>query len=221
MHSGYVLIPVSKGTKGEYGIINATKLSTWFQFPATNLSQNDSNLVAERPGYAVLEYAIMAASNGYVAFVPQKTGFGASSNLVPTELVKKSIVTSSLPLYAWTEKYIREQSNGMTKLDNKAVYAGYSSGGYAAVAAADGFKKHGIKPNQVLASTLPARLESWGIMGLSDLLQIRNIQISILSVLLLILLPFLNSMMQTLLIPISLPLTFQFFKVLILHQVTV
>ena len=166
MHSGYVYIPVVKGEDNQYRIINARKLSTWFQFPATNLSQEDSNLVATQPGYAVAEYAWMAASNGYVAFVPQKTGFGTSSNLVPTETVKKSIVTSSLPLYAWTEKYIREQSNGMTKLDNKAVYAGYSSGGYAAVAAADGFKKHGIKPNQVLASTLPARLESWGIMGI-------------------------------------------------------
>lgn len=166
MHSGYVYIPVVKGEDNQHRIINARKLSTWFQFPAANLSQEDSNLVATQPGLAVAEYAWMAASNGYVAFVPQKTGFGTSSNLVPTETVKKSIVTSSLPLYAWVENYIKEQSNGMTKLDNKAVYAGYSSGGYAAVAAADGFKKHGIKPNQVLASTLPARLESWGIMGI-------------------------------------------------------
>ncbi|GFH52529.1 hypothetical protein CTEN210_09005 [Chaetoceros tenuissimus] len=165
MHSGYVYIPVVKGEGNEFSIINARKLSPWFQFPGTTLSQNDSRLVATQPGFGVAEYAMMAASNGYVAFVPQKTGFGESNALVPTEVVKKSIATSSLPLYAWTEKLIREETNGMTKLDNKAVYAGYSSGGYAAVAAADGFKKHGIRPSQVLASTLPARLESWVIMG--------------------------------------------------------
>lgn len=166
MHSGFVLIPVVRGEDNQYSIINARKLSPWFQFPGTLLSQQDSLEVTTTPGYGVAEYALMAASNGYVAFVPQKTGFGASSELVPTELVKKSIVTSSLPLYAWVEKYIRQETNGMTSLDNRAVYAGYSSGGFAAVAAADGFKKHGIRPNQVLASTLPARLESWTIMGI-------------------------------------------------------
>ena len=41
------------------------------------------------------------------------------------------------------------------------MYAGYSSGGFAAVAAADGLKMHTFKPLQVLSSAAPFKVSSW------------------------------------------------------------
>ncbi len=76
------------------------------------------------PGFETWEYAVLAASLGYVSVVPEKSGYGAASSLVPSDVVKKSLFTATLPLHSFAKSYVNMLSKGKTKLEGRAVYLG-------------------------------------------------------------------------------------------------
>jgi len=165
-HSGLMGLPVAKDINGDYTIINTKKLQAWFQFPVISVAPVD--LYAQVYGDFAYgkEFAIIAAALGMVSFVPEKTGYGESSDLVISGLVKKSLTTSTLPLFAKAKTFVDMMSDGKTKLTNKAYFAGYSEGGYSALAAAEGFDRNGIEVLKVFSGGAPIKLGSSQIVGL-------------------------------------------------------
>ncbi len=61
---------------------------------------------------------------GLASIYPDRTGYGASHGLVPSDLVKKSAVTSSLPLFEKAKSIVYSLLGGMTSIGNEAYYMG-------------------------------------------------------------------------------------------------
>ena len=125
-HSGLVLFPVDYDANdmANTSIINTKKLNTWFHIRGVRWTQQGARFGTYQPGFETWEYAVLAASLGYVSVIPEKSGYGTASSLVPSDMVKKSIFTATLPLHSFAESYVNMLSNGKTKLKGGAVYLG-------------------------------------------------------------------------------------------------
>ena len=75
-------------------------------------------------GWGNLEYQLLAASMGLVSISPEKMGYGEATDLVPTLLQKKPVVTGSLPLFEKAKSLIKEMSGGKTRLGHEAYFMG-------------------------------------------------------------------------------------------------
>jgi len=94
-------------------------------FRPINVSPIDSYNQVYTLGYGNLEYQLLAASMGLVSISPEKMGYGEATDLVPTLLQKKSVVTGSLPLFEKANSLIEEMSGGKTRLGDEAYFMGY------------------------------------------------------------------------------------------------
>ena len=124
-HSGLVLLPVDHDlNSGSSPIINSEQLDPWFIFKGVTVSLADATLSVYQLGINHVEYALLAASFGYVSILPDTTGYGASASLVPSPLSQKSLATASIPIYSKVKHILETKSDGMTKLSDNAVYMG-------------------------------------------------------------------------------------------------
>jgi len=163
-HSGYVFLPVNINDDGSTSIIDASKLQTWAYFRPLSRSHSDSILLNTDPSLIV--FNLLAASYGLVAMGFDMTGYGDSSTLVPSPLIRVSVGTAMLPIYHNVKRMIEEESGGRTEMNDEIFFYGYSEGGYSSIAAADAFEKLGIKPQYVFAGGAPIKTSSWTVMGL-------------------------------------------------------
>ena len=124
-HSGLVLLPVNYDANSDSTpIINSKQLDPWFIFKGVTSSPADATLSVYELGFIHLEYALLASSFGYVSILPDSTGYGASTSLVPSPLSQKSLATASIPIYSKVKHILETKSDGMTKLSDNAVYMG-------------------------------------------------------------------------------------------------
>lgn len=160
------MIPVVKGSSEVPNtVINAKRLKPWFQFGGVTVSPIDNSKQTSEPGFYNYEYALLAASCGHVSIMTSKTGYDEAGGLVMSDLNRKSAVTQTIPLFYKADEIIQAMSDQKTKLSKKAVFMGYSGGGYQAVAAADGMADYGIRPIHVLAGGAPFKTKSWLLQG--------------------------------------------------------
>lgn len=165
-HSGLVLIPVVKDSSlGPYPVINAKRLKPWFQFGGVTISPVDNFKQVYQLGFNNFEFALLSASCGHVSFIMSKTGYEEAGSLIMSDINRKSAVTMTIPLYYKAGEIIEAMSDGKTKLSKRAVFTGYSGGGYAAAAAADGMKAYDMIPIQLLAGGAPFKTKSWLLIG--------------------------------------------------------
>jgi hypothetical protein len=101
--------------------------------------------------------AVMA--NGFVSISSDYMGYG-SSKAFRNYLVRDTYVTATMPLWIKTASFLREDTESKTALADAAFYFGYSEGGYASVAIADGLLKSiAVQPLRVMAGAGPYRMK--------------------------------------------------------------
>ena len=93
-------------------------------FRGFTVSPIDSYNIVYGLGRDTLEYQLLAASMGLVSISPEKMGYGEATDLVPTLLQKKPVVTGSLPLFKKAKSLIKEMSGGKTRLGHEAYFMG-------------------------------------------------------------------------------------------------
>lgn len=105
---------------------------------------------------------------GLVSISPDFMGYG-SSTAFRSYLVKDAYPAATLPIWLKTKSSLREKTDCKTDLGNSAFYLGYSEGGYATVALADGFKTAiGVQPNLVMPGGAPYRLDPYQFVEDTD-----------------------------------------------------
>ena len=101
--------------------------------------------------------------NGYVGIAPDFMGYGGVEDTddegwIPRNgyLIRNSYVTATVPVWMKTKLYLQEQSDCASDLADVAFYAGYSEGGFSAIAVAEGLQEtFHIQPVRVLAGGGP------------------------------------------------------------------
>ena len=98
-------------------------------------------------------------ANGFVSISPDYMGYGSSDSF-RSYLIRDTYVTASMPLWLKAAAFLKEETESNTALANATFYLGYSEGGYASVAMAEGLKNAiGVKPLRVLAGAAPFRMK--------------------------------------------------------------
>jgi hypothetical protein len=114
----------------------------------------------ESSGLDILLF-VTIASTGAVSFMPDYMGYGESSGIIfKAYLVKQQYQTSIIPLWLMADRIIQSESNCSAALASAAAIVGYSEGGYAAVALAEGLDKMGVDIIKVEAGAGPYRMAS-------------------------------------------------------------
>jgi len=97
--------------------------------------------------------------NGFVSISPDYMGYGSSDSF-RNYLIRDTYVTASMPLWLKAAAFLKEETESNTALADAAFYLGYSEGGYASVAMAEGLKNAiGVKLLRVLAGAGPFRMK--------------------------------------------------------------
>ena len=105
------------------------------------------------------------ASTGAITIMPDYMGYGESSGLIfKAYLVKRQYHTSIIPLWLMAGRMVQEESDCMSALADSAAILGYSEGGYAAVALAEGLYNMGVDILKVEAGAGPYRMGSAAIL---------------------------------------------------------
>ncbi|OEU11377.1 hypothetical protein FRACYDRAFT_245817 [Fragilariopsis cylindrus CCMP1102] len=98
---------------------------------------------------------------GYIGFAPDFLGYGSSESQRYGYLVRNSYVTATLPIYLKAKYQLAQETDCNTDIADVAFYSGYSEGGYASIALAEGLNEIlGIKPLRVLAGGGPYKLST-------------------------------------------------------------
>ncbi len=105
------------------------------------------------------------ASTGTITMMPDYMGYGESSGQVfKAYLVKRQYQTSIIPLWLMAGRMIQEETDCMSALADSAAILGYSEGGYAAVALAEGLYNMGVDILKVEAGAGPYRMGSAALL---------------------------------------------------------
>ena len=105
------------------------------------------------------------ASTGAITMMPDYMGYGESSGQVfKAYLVKRQYHTSIIPLWLMAGRMIQEETDCMSALADSAAILGYSEGGYAAVALAEGLYNMGVDILKVEAGAGPYRMGSAALL---------------------------------------------------------
>lgn len=113
-HSALVILPVkiNSDEEGSASIINSETLDTFFFHKVVTASKPDTSLVVYDAGYEFAEYAVIASAYGYVSIIPEATGYGSSSELVPSPFDRKAHVTGTMPIYSKVKGFVEMSSEG-------------------------------------------------------------------------------------------------------------
>jgi hypothetical protein len=104
---------------------------------------------------------IAITSTGAVTLMPDYMGYGESSETIfKAYLVKQQYQTSIIPLWLMADQIIQSESDCTAALASATAIVGYSEGGYAAVALAEGLDKIGVDIIKVEAGAGPYRMAS-------------------------------------------------------------
>ena len=105
------------------------------------------------------------ASAGAVTLMPDYMGYGESSGrLFKAYLVKQQYQTSIIPLWLKADQIVQQGSNCTAALADAVAILGYSEGGYAAVALAEGLYNMGVEIIKVEAGAGPYRMGSAALL---------------------------------------------------------
>mmetsp|Transcript_24965 Transcript_24965/g.58933 ORF Transcript_24965/g.58933 Transcript_24965/m.58933 type:complete len:705 (+) Transcript_24965:49-2163(+) len=149
-HSGLVTFPLEEG-----GVIRGGVLPGFVYCRATKVAINDVPSEFKPKNIEAAIGVLASIAQGLPSISPDFMGYG-SSEALRGYVIKDSYVTSALPLWLKLKLHLRDNSDCNTDLDGFAIYQGYSEGGYAAVAVADGFKKAiAVQPVMVMAGGGP------------------------------------------------------------------
>ena len=124
-HSGMLGLPMTEDRNGGYKVIDSKKLQAFFQYGFVSLAPVDAYNQVYTDFGASNDFAKIAAALGMVSVVPEKTGYGEASDLIMSAFVKKSITTSTLPLFARAKAIVKEMSDGKAKLVDEVYFQGY------------------------------------------------------------------------------------------------
>eukprot|EP00536_Pseudo-nitzschia_multiseries_P000478 jgi/Psemu1/317328/estExt_fgenesh1_pm.C_60016 len=149
-HSGLVTYPLEEGST-----IRSGALPGYVYSRSSKVAINDIPSEFGKNNVDVALGVLASVAQGLPSISPDFMGYG-SSDVVRGYLIKDSYVTSTLPLWLKLKLHLREETNCNTDLDSFAFYTGYSEGGYASVALADGFKEAmAVQPSMVLSGGGP------------------------------------------------------------------
>jgi len=149
-HSGLVTYPL-----GANNTIHSGELPGYIYSRPTKARIDDvpSELVE---GEMDILFGILASvAEGLASISPDFMGYG-SSTAFRGYIIKDAYPAATLPLWLKLQLHLREETNCKTDLSKSAFYLGYSEGGYASVALADGLKNAiGVQPRHVSAGGGP------------------------------------------------------------------
>ena len=137
-YSGLALFPMVND--GSELIVRPGTLKGHVHSRTTRLDSSLAPSTTWPPSPDVLGSIFATAASGAVSIIPDFIGFGESAFLHRAYLIKKGYLSSTIPLWVEVRSILVEETKGVSSLANAATFAGYSEGGYASVALADGFK---------------------------------------------------------------------------------
>lgn len=112
---------------------------------------------------------LIITSTGAVTLMPDYMGYGESSGTIyKAYLVKQQYQTSIIPLWLMADRIIQTESDCTSALAAATAVLGYSEGGYAAVALAEGLDKMGVDIIKVEAGAGPYRMASAVILTTTE-----------------------------------------------------
>jgi len=155
-HSGLVLLPLEEDSNGDWVQLSGTLPSLIYSRPSRT---NKYNIPSQNFNGAVGEDTILGivatSTRGVMTLGPDFNGYGLSSAF-RSYLIRDQYVTSALPLWMKVRTDLSQSTNCSTALADAAFFVGYSEGGYASVALAEGFKTAlGVTPIAVRSGGAP------------------------------------------------------------------
>jgi hypothetical protein len=112
-------------------------------------------------------YIALASIQSVVFLAPHNMGYGKSSDLYKSYIIRKGYETSIIPLWYQSQTLIQELSGGCAALGNAAIVTGYSEGGYSSVVVAHAlYQNAGVDILQVHSGGGPYKTSSASMMGL-------------------------------------------------------
>jgi len=100
---------------------------------------------------------LLTATSGNVALAPDNLGYGASYDYHIGYIIRRQYQTSAIPLWYKAQEMVRGMINNCSmQLGNSAFVAGYSEGGYGAIAIAEALDNClGVSVSKVMAGAGP------------------------------------------------------------------
>lgn len=112
-------------------------------------------------------YIALASIQSVVFLAPHNMGYGKSSDLYKSYIIRKGYETSIVPLWYQSQTLVQELSGGCAALANAAIVAGYSEGGYSSVVVAHAlYQNAGVNILQVQSGAGPYKVSSVGLLGM-------------------------------------------------------
>eukprot|EP00565_Helicotheca_tamesis_P007874 CAMPEP_0185723180 /NCGR_PEP_ID=MMETSP1171-20130828/109_1 /TAXON_ID=374046 /ORGANISM="Helicotheca tamensis, Strain CCMP826" /LENGTH=600 /DNA_ID=CAMNT_0028390847 /DNA_START=122 /DNA_END=1924 /DNA_ORIENTATION=- len=188
--SGLALIPVNARGRVLRGSLKGT---VWWRVLQTGTYRVPSSqwytteegglLGAPDSWYGTTELlgGLMTAGSGQLVIMPDGIGYGESADCYKGVIIPQLYKTATVPLYFAAQEMIAETTNCRSELSDVLSVSGFSEGGYASIAAAEGLTSVGLTVTKVrsgspIINPKPV-IETLSTLLLADRIPFRNMYI--------------------------------------------
>ena len=154
--SGLLMIPID-----ENGIRPAGTLKGMLYMHGTSTSEVPSIQWRGAETDSTIQIQLGVASAGTAVIFPDYMGYAESAtSTFKSYMVRKSYETSIIPLWLYTQEFLRDETDCQTALGEAVYILGYDEGGYASVVAADALHRMGVNVVAVFSGGAPFQIGS-------------------------------------------------------------